>query len=185
MDRASKAITLSMESLRALANWAADCAERSLEVYEAHPHGDARPRAAIAGSRAFAGGEKRSNRLRTLAWAAYAAAREIGDPASAAAAHAASMAAAIAYTHPLADVHQTKHIVGPAGYAALALELVDNGDSSAADDAVRWAIEHASPEVGAVLRQMPERTAGKSRLDAIFYALDVGIRSRTILNATE
>ena len=185
MDPVSKAITLSMESLRALADWAADCAERALPVYEAHPHGDARPRAAIEGSRAFAGGEKRSNRLRTLARAAYAAAREIGDPASAAAAHAASMAAAIAYTHPLADVHQTKHIVGPAGYAALALELADKGDSSVADDAVRWAIDRATPKVGAVLRQMPARMVGKSRLDAIFYALDTGIGSRPTLTVTE
>lgn len=177
MDRTSKAITLSMESLRALADWAANCAERSLEVYEAQSHGDARPRAAIESSRAFAGGEKRSSRLRTSAWAAHAAAREIGDLASASAAHAASMAAAIAYTHPLADVHQTKHIVGPAGYTALALELAHAGDSSVGNDAVQWAIERASPEVRAVLRQMPARTAGKSRLDAIFYALDAGIRA--------
>lgn len=176
MDPTSETITLNMASLRALADWAADCAERALPVYEAHPDGDGRPRAAIEGSRAFAGGEKRSNRLRALAWAAHKAAREIGDPASSAAAHAASMAAAIAYTHPLADVHQTKHIVGPAGYAALALELADHGDSSIADHAVQWAIEHATLEVGAVLRQMPARIAGKSRLEAIFHALDAGIR---------
>lgn len=55
-------------------------------------------------------------------------------------------AAASAYTHPLADVHQTKHIVGPAAYAALALELEHSGDSSIGDGEVRWAIEHAPSE---------------------------------------
>ena len=40
-----------------------------------------------------------------------------------------AMAAASAYTHPLADVQQTKHIVGPAAYAALALGLAHAGRS--------------------------------------------------------
>jgi len=54
---------------------------------------------------------------------AHAAAREMDDPVAAAAARAAGLAAASAYTHPLRDVQQTKHIVGPAAYAALALAL--------------------------------------------------------------
>ena len=130
MDRQSRYFTLTLESLRAIGGWAADCAERALSVYETHADSDARPRAAIAGIREFAGGGKRTARLRTLALEAYAAAREIGDPAAAAAARAAGLAAASAYTHPLADVQQTKHIVGPAAYAALALELDHDGDPS-------------------------------------------------------
>src|SRR5574341_441125 len=55
--------------------------------------------------------------LRSLALAAFSAAREADDPAAAAAARAAGLAASSAYTHPLADVQQTKHIVGPAAYA--------------------------------------------------------------------
>jgi hypothetical protein len=146
-------------------------------VYESRASSDSRPRAAIQGIREFAAGGKRVARLRTLALAAHAAARETDDPAAAAAARAAGSAAASAYTHPLADVHQTKHVVGPAAYAALALEL-DAGDPGAADSEVRWAIEHAPPEAGEVLLQMPARDMGKSRLDAILYELDAGIRAR-------
>ena len=111
MDRGAKYFTLSLESLRAIGGWAADCAERALSVYATHADSDTRPRAAIEGIREFAAGGKRTARLRSLALAAHAAAREAGDGAAAAAARAAGAAAASAYTHPLADVHQTKHIV--------------------------------------------------------------------------
>jgi hypothetical protein len=170
---------LSLEALRAIGSWAADCAERALPVYEAQAVADARPRAAIEGIRVFAGGGKRTARLRTLALEAFSAAREAGDPAAAAAARAAGLAASSAYTHPLADVQQTKHIVGPAAYAALALELNHPGDPNLADGAARWAIEHAPPEVRQVLQQMPARQPGNSRLDKLLYALDAGIRART------
>ena len=175
---AKQYFTLSLESLRAIGGWAADCAERALPVYETHADPDPRPRAAIEGIREFACGGRRTARLRSLALEAHRAAREVGDPAAAAAARAAGSAAASAYTHPLADVHQTKHIVGPAAYAALALELDHAGDPSAGDAEIRWAIEHAPCEVGEVLLKMPARQAGKSRLDAILHELDAGIRAR-------
>jgi hypothetical protein len=179
-DHESRYFTLTLDSLRAIGCWSADCAERALPVYEAHAGSDSRPRAAIAGIREFAGGGKRTARLRSLAMQAHAAAREIGDPAGAAAARAAGVAAASAYTHPLADVHQTKHIVGSAAYAALALALGHAGDSGVAEEEVRWAIEHAPPEAREVLLQMPARQAGKSRMDAILYELDAGIRARNL-----
>jgi hypothetical protein len=177
-DHKSRYFTLTLESLRAIGGWAADCAERVLSLYETHADSDARPRAAVEGIREFAGGGRRTARLRTLALEAHAAAREIGDPAAAAAARAAGLAAASAYTHPLADVQQTKHIVGPAAYAALALELNHDGDPTVADGEVRWAIEHAPAEACDVLLRMPARQAGKSRLDMILYELDAGIRAR-------
>src|SRR5512139_1896236 len=180
-DHKSKYFTLSLESLRAIGGWAADCAERALSVFETRADSDSRPRAAIEGIREFAGGGKRTARLRSLAVQANAAAREIGDPAAAAAARAAGLAAASAYTHPLADVDQTKHIVGPAAYAALALELDRAGDPSVGDAEVRWAIEHVTSEVREVLLQMPARQAGNSRLDTILYKLDAGIRGRSLL----
>lgn len=180
MSHQSNAITLSLESLRAIGGWTADCAERALSVYETQAEADARPRAAIEGIREFAAGGRRTARLRTLALAAHAAAREIGDPAAAAAARAAGLAAASAYTHPLADVHQTKHIVGPAAYAALALGLRHADEPTIVDREVRRAIENAPPEVREVLIQMPARQEGKSRLDGILYALDAGIRSRSL-----
>lgn len=178
MARESKYFPLSLESLRAVGGWAADCAERALPVYEAQAGSDSRPRAAIEGIRVFAGGGKRVARLRTLALSAHAAAREVGAPAAAAAARAAGAAAASAYTHPLVDVHQTKHVVGSAAYAALALELARAGDPAVGEAVVRWAIACAPAEARDVLRQMPAREAGKSRLDQLLYALDAGLRKR-------
>lgn len=178
-DRESKYFALSIESLRAIGGWAADCAQKALPVFVMRAESDARPRAAIEGIREFAAGGRRTARLRTLALQANAAAREVGDPAAAAAARAAGLAAASAYTHPLADVQQTKHIVGPAAYAALALELDNPGDPDSADRVVRWAIEHVPAEVSEVLLQMPSRETGRSRLDMLLYELDAGIRARS------
>ena len=175
MDPESKYFTLSLESLRAIGSWAADCAERALPVFEKHLNSDPRPRAAIEGVRAFAGGGKRTAQLRTLALAALAAAREAGDPAAAAAARAAGFAASSAYTHPLVDVHQTKHILGPAAYAALALEL-ESGNPATGEGEIRWAVAHVTAEVRDVLLHMPARPAGKSRVDRILYELDAGVR---------
>jgi hypothetical protein len=149
-----------------------------LSIYEIHPDSDSRPRAAIEGIRVFARGGKRTAQLRSLALSALSAAREAGNPAAAAAARAAGLAASSAYTHPLADVQQTKHILGPAAYAALALELDHAGDPNVADGEIRWAIEHVTPDVREILLQMPARKAGTSRLDKIMYELDEGIRGR-------
>jgi hypothetical protein len=180
MSRESTYFTLSLESLRALGGWTADCAERVLPVYAKYAATDSRPRAAIEGIRVFAGGGKRTAQLRTLALSAFAAAREASDPAAAAAARAAGLAASSAYTHPLADVHQTKHILGPAAYAALALELDHASDPTVSDGEIRWAIAHVSPEVREILLQMPARSTGKSRLDKLLYALDAGIRGGSL-----
>lgn len=176
----SKYFPLSLESLRALGGWTAECAERALSVYETRIGPDSRPRDAIEGIREFAAGGKRTARLRSLALSAFSAARETNDRTAAAAARAAGLAASSAYTHPLADVHQTKHILGPAAYAALALELDHAGDPNIGDGEVRWAIEHVPALVRGVLLQMPARQAGKSRLEKLLYNLDEGIRSRII-----
>jgi hypothetical protein len=180
MARESGYFPLRLESLRALGSWAADCAERALPVYENAANLDSRPRAALEGIRVFAGGGRRTAQLRSLALSALAAAREADDPAAAAAARAAGLAASSAYTHPLADVQQTKHIVGPAAYAALALELNQGGDHSIGDHEVVWAIEHVTPQVREILLQMPAREIGKSRLENIMYKLDAGIRGRNM-----
>ena len=180
MARESRYFSLSLESLRALGGLAADCAERALSVYETHADSDSRPRAALEGIRVFAGGGKRTAQLRSLALSAFSAAREADDPAATVAARAAGLAASSAYTHPLADVQQTKHILGPAAYAALALELNHGGDPNIGDGEVRWAIEHVTSEVREVLLQMPARQAGTSRLDNFLYELDEGIRSRAL-----
>jgi hypothetical protein len=178
-DRDPRYFRLTLESLRVIGGWAADCAEHALPLFESRVASDTRPRVAIDGIREFAGGGKRAARLRTLASQAHAAAREAGDPAAVAAARAAGSAAASAYTHPLRDVDQTKHVVGAAAYAALALELDAGGDPRVGDAEVGWAIEHAPSEAGEVLSEMHARQPGKSRLEALLYELDAGIRART------
>ncbi len=176
MARKSRYFALSLESLRALGRWAADCAERALPIYEKQAEADSRPRAALEGIRVFAAGGKRTAQLRSLSLAAFSAAREAADPAAAAAARAAGLAASSAYTHPLADVQQTKHIVCPAAYAALARELNQGGDPAFGDHEVTWAIAHVTPQVREILAQMPAREAGRTRLDHLMYQVDVGIR---------
>lgn len=175
----SKYFPLSLDSLRALGGWAADCAERALGLYEAYSGDDKRPREAIEGIRAFAAGGARTARLRSIALAAYAAARESSDPAASAAANAACLAASSAYTHPLADIQQTKHILGPAAYAALALELGHPEDAGLGDREVRRAIERVPREAREILLHIPARDPGKgNRLDRLMYDLDVGIRGK-------
>ena len=171
---------LTMESLRALGNWCAGCAEVALPVFEKHVALDDRPRAAIAGIRVFAAGGKRTAQLRTLALGAFSAAREAGSPPAAAAARAAGLAASSAYTHPLVDVEQTKHILGPAAYAALALELDHAGDTRMSDEVVSRAVEQVTVDVRDVLLHMPGRQPGQSRLDRLMYALDTAIRNRNV-----
>lgn len=185
MGRERKYFVLELESLRVLGGWAAACAERALPVFDKVAASDLRPRAAIDGIREFAAGGRRAAQLRVLALQAHAAAREVGEPAAAAAARAAGSAAASAYTHPLVDVQQTKHVVGAAAYAALALELDgraaagEGGDPAIGDCEVQWAIRQAPGAVRDILMQMPAREPGKSRLDALLYALDAGLRGDT------
>ena len=76
------------------------------------------------------------------------------------------------------DVEQTKHIVGAAAYAALALELAGDGRDGIADAELERAIEAAPVEVCAVLGQMHARAPGGSRLARLLYALDAGLRAR-------
>ncbi|MGD0249088.1 MAG: putative immunity protein [Candidatus Limnocylindrales bacterium] len=176
MDHEPGPMTLTQEDLRLVGLWAADCAERVLALFEAKAPSDTRPREAIEGIRAFARGGRRTARLRSLALAALAAAHEVGDPAATAAARAAGLAAASAYMHALATLDQAKHALGPAVYGARARELAAAGDPSVGDDEIRWAIEHASPAVREVVRRFPARGPGRSRLDALYYQLDAGLR---------
>ncbi|WP_372664359.1 putative immunity protein [Amycolatopsis kentuckyensis] len=157
---------LTLDELRALTGWAADCAERVLPLVP-----DPRPAAAIAAAREFAAGGPRTRALRTAAWEALAASKT-SDPAAAAAARAAVGAAGAAYLHPLESPHQVKHIVGPAQQAALARELA--GDSAEAE--IRWALEHAPREVGEILRRFPEGKPGRTRAGDLHRQLESALR---------
>ena len=170
-------MTLTLDDLREIGFWAADCAERVLPLFEGKVFSDSRPREAIEGIREFARGGKRTSNLRSLALAALAAARETSDPVAAAAARAAGVAASSAYMHPLANLNQAKHALGAAMYAARARELEAADDSNVAGEEIRWAVKHASPAVREVIRRYPVRSPGRSRQDDFYYQLDSALRS--------
>ncbi|HEV8699483.1 MAG TPA: hypothetical protein VGQ89_17460 [Candidatus Limnocylindrales bacterium] len=154
MERRPGVLTLSEDDRRVLAVWAADCAERTLPLFEARAPGDARPREAIEGVRAFARGEMRIGPARALAVGAHAAAREVGDLIAVAAARAAGHAAAVA--------HMAAHARGVPAYAAIAAGLAAPDDPTASTREVEWAVSHASRAIREVLRKLPAppRSAG-------------------------
>lgn len=169
-------ITLSLDDRRLVGLWAADCAGRVLPLFEGKASTDLRPREAIEGIRIFGRGGKRTVQLRSVALAALAAAREIGDASASSAARAAGFAAAVAYTKALANPHHAKHALGPAVYAALAREHAAGNDPAFGDTELRWAIHRASPEVREIVSRWPVRVPGRTRLSALFYQLDAGLR---------
>ncbi len=178
MDRSPGQYTLNDADRQVIGLWVADCAEQVLPLFEARAPSDRRPREAIEGIRAFARGELRKAPLRALFSAAYAAAREVDDRAAAAAARAAGLAASSAFTHSTVTVMGTAgHIVGPGAYAALAREL-DAHDSAAADEEIRWALEHASPALRRIMRRIPAIEPGQGRLDTLLYRVDSGLRGQ-------
>ena len=81
---------------KAIANWAADCAERVLPLFENAKPGDSRAKAAISAARRWSNGKITVAESRKAAVAAHTAAREagneIGREAARSAAHAAESA---------------------------------------------------------------------------------------------
>ncbi len=156
-------LTLTEEDRRILAEWAADCAERTLPLFEVHARDDRRPRQAIEGARAFARGEMRIGRLRALATAAHAAARAVDDPAAVAAARAAGHAAATA--------HMAAHARGAAGYAALAAGRANADDPAAAEELLGRCRRVASPAVRAAFGRLPPPPGGGGILGSLLRHL--------------
>jgi hypothetical protein len=167
MERQPGASTLSEADRRVLAVWAADCAERTLPLFEARAPSDSRSRDAIDGLRAFARGELRIGEVRALSALAHAAAREIGDPAAVAAARAAGHAAGAA--------HMAAHARGAAAYAAKAAGLAAPHDPTAAAEEVRWQRGHASPTVRDALRRLPPPIRPAGPLGALIRDLHTAL----------
>ncbi|MGB3355659.1 MAG: putative immunity protein [Mycobacterium sp.] len=108
---------------KALARWAAACAERTLPIYEDDRPDDNRPRAAIEALRGWTQDEVPMTACRAAAFAAHAAARDAdqgGAPAVVAAARAAGQAAVVA--------HMAGHCRHAAIYAAKAVGLHNSND---------------------------------------------------------
>jgi hypothetical protein len=163
MGRHPGALTLSEDDRRVLAGWAADCAERTLWLFEVQAPSDKRPRDAIDGLRSFARSEIQIGSVRALSARAHAAARDISDPAAVAAARAAGQAAGVA--------HMAAHARGAAAYAAKAAGLAAPLDPTAVADEVRWQQSHASPTVRDVLRKLPPPTRPAGLLGALINDL--------------
>ncbi|MEO5940951.1 MAG: putative immunity protein [Candidatus Limnocylindrales bacterium] len=100
--------TLADAHHRLLAEWAADCAEHVLPLFEAVRPADPRPRHALDLARAWTRGEITMTPARSAAGHANAAARELSGAARHAA-YAAGQAAAVA--------HVAAHELGAAAYA--------------------------------------------------------------------
>jgi hypothetical protein len=115
--------TLTDEHHRLLADWALECAEHVLHLFEDHQPGDRRPRQAIDAGRAWIRGEMRMRDARQAAFLANAAGREMPDPARFAALSAGQAAAV---------PHVAAHDLGAAAYAIRAAIA-----SVPADDAAR------------------------------------------------
>jgi hypothetical protein len=168
-----EAVPLTDDDRRALAAWAADCAERVLPLFEERVPDDPRPREALDGTRAFAGGEQHRGPLRPLAWAALAAAKETDDRVAYAAARAAAAAVAIPYLHPIATPHQVKHIIGPPLFAARARELAGQDG----EEEIRWALAHADATVREVTRRFPPGKHGRTGTGALSTMIEDGLRA--------
>ena len=107
---------------RALALWAADCAERTLPLFEAEHPDDKRPREAISAARRWSKDKLSIFAARQFALAAHTAAREASTEAARQAARAAGHAAATA--------HMPRHAPHAADYAVKAV-TAQGGDSTA------------------------------------------------------
>lgn len=139
--------TLSEPDRRRVAEWAADCAERVLGIFEAEAPHDDRPRALIARTRAFARGERHTADEIRQRFVGGVRVDDVKDPAAMAAARAAGQAAAVC--------HMGAHALGAAAYAVQAVGLADPGQPQAIDAEIRWQLDHMTPAVRSALRILP------------------------------
>ena len=104
--------TLTEEHHQLLAEWAAQCAEHVLPLFEQQAPEDTRPRDAIAVGRAWIRGEVRMTDAHNTAFVANAAAKGQPDPAK---------FAALAAGQAVAVAHVAAHDLGAAAYAIRAV----------------------------------------------------------------
>ena len=166
---------IELEDLQYLAKWCAECAQRTIYIYEKIIEDDLRPRKAIEGILEFVESGKRTNILRKLALDAYRSSIETKNEAACASARAASLAAASAYTHPFKDINQARHILGPAAFSILASELYTTS-SGISKIEMETAICSVNNSVIQLLKKMPSQRTGKKRIDELYYQLDQKIR---------
>jgi hypothetical protein len=119
--------TMTDDTHRLLALWAADCAEHVLPIFKAVRHDDDRPRLAIEGSRAWANGEITVTQAKDATGASQDAARELTGISEAA------RMAALSAVQAAVVAHVAAHELGAAAYAIRAvMETVPKPDREAA-----------------------------------------------------
>ena len=138
---------LSETDRRLVAAWAADCAERTLGLFETERPTDTRPRAAVARARAFARGELNIAEEIRRRFGDGSSALDARSPASAAAARAAGQAAAVC--------HMGAHALGAAAYAVRAASLAAPDRPEVAAEEIQWQLTHMTADVRAALRTLP------------------------------
>jgi Imm-5 like putative immunity protein len=139
--------TLSEADRRILAGWAADCAQRVLDLFEAEAPGDSCPHDAIVRTRAFARGELDVAEAIRRRFVGGAAAREAATPSAVTAAKAAGQAAAVP--------HMGAHALGAAAYAAKAAGLAAPDRPRAITAEIQWQLSHMSAATRTALRKLP------------------------------
>jgi hypothetical protein len=139
--------TLSEDERRLVASWAADCAERVLDVFEAAAPGDDRPRRAIERTRGFASGDLDTATQIRRRFDGAVPADEIQSPAAKAAARAAGQA--------LGVCHMGAHALGAAGYAVIAASVDASNRLTATHDEIQWQLAHMTSQVRDALRKLP------------------------------
>lgn len=139
--------TLSEDDRRVVAGWAADCAERVLDVFEDAVPDDGRPRALIARTRAYSKGELRTAEEIRRRFVGGVATNDVDSPAAIAAARAAGQAVAVC--------HMGAHALGAAAYAAKAAGLARPEQPHATEDEIRWQLGRMSAEVRTALGALP------------------------------
>lgn len=139
--------TLSEADRRVVAAWAADCAERVLELFEAEAPQDDRPRDAIDRARAFARGELTAAGEIRRRFVAGRAAHVVSSPAAVAAARSAAQASGVA--------HMGAHALGAAAYAARAAGLRSLGRPDAVDVEIGWQVQRLTPDARSALARLP------------------------------
>jgi hypothetical protein len=161
--------TLSDSERRILAQWAADCAERVLPLFEADASSEDLIRDALVRTRAYGNGESAAAEEIAKRMVAVKAASAATTPAGAAAARAVAQASAVA--------HMGAHALGAAAYAVKAVSLANPEQPDLAREESQWQLEHLTNDQRAVLRLLPALGVDSSG------PLGAGLLSRGILGS--
>lgn len=177
MTAVSGDFELTMDELRAVAQYVAEIAEDVYPYFAEACPDDPRPRAALDAARQFVSGARRTKLQRMKSVDAHRAAAEAPTELAQLAARAAGDAASAAYLHPIAKWHQVGHILRAAACAARIRELTSDDPFSAGTAAIEDARRRATPVLTGVLNRYPTYPPGRSRVDQLINLLDMALRA--------